>query len=205
MSLKHIISLIILIVIVGIAGYFTLMNDIDLFDPEETGTTVVQEIYKNTKPTNHSTEPISQCLTFCESDLDYPCCPDDFEEDCIEKGGVFRWTDMHPGGDFMHECFQEASDSGKACASAKECISGVCDLERALNAGMCALREKKIIKVKEVYSGEEFFTATYDCNTPTPGICEAARRNRENPGGKLHFFEMNGTTLTETLTSGPIH
>jgi hypothetical protein len=197
MSRKNSSFLIVLLIVIGVAGYFTITNNLQLFkqnDPIDI-----------TFPDTYTTEPLSQCITFCESDLDYPCCPDDFEENCIEKGDIFRWTDMHPGGDFMHECFQKAPDSGVACRNNEDCLSGVCDLEGAVLSKTCTLIEKELTGEKGVYYSEELFTATYSCPTPTPGMCGEARKNRKNPGGVSHFFKMDGSTLMETLTHGPIH
>ena len=230
MSQKHIISLIVLIVIVGATGYFTLTNDTDLFDPEETTTVVpeeevttfipetdttvvegafeeetivVQEV-EHTRPTNYTNEPLFECFTDCERRENFigECCSGTFKEDCIAAGDTFRWVDMHPGIGAKHQCFQTAPDTGNACSSNTDCLSGFCDLEIALEK--CILIEKTLTGGTNGALGKAFFKATHSCDTPTPGECTAARPNGTNPGGQLHSLQMKDMTLFEELMMGPI-
>jgi hypothetical protein len=157
---------------------------------------------------NYSTAPLMEC-SGCVDGKGWgnrSCCTADFDQNCLSKNGVLRFADLHPGPYIeLRSCFQKAPDAGKACASGTDCLSGVCDLENASKSDRCILISKNLTGEKNQYYGQEFFTATYSCRTDKPGICTEAIENRGNPGWALHYFEMNGTTLIETLTSGPIY
>jgi hypothetical protein len=133
------------------------------------------------------------------------CCTENFEKDCLADDGVVRWTDLHPAFTVLKGCFQKAPDAGKACASGDGCMSGVCDLESAIESNSCTLIKNESTGGQNQFGNQGFYTATYSCFTSKPGKCAETIENRVNPGGVLHYFSMNGTTLIETLQSGPIY
>jgi len=186
----NIILILTIVIFVGIAGYFVLMKN------SSTPAIISQ----------YSAEPLAECVE-CENGKTWnnkSCCTSNFEKDCISKNGVVRLTDLHPVFTFLRGCFQKAPDTGKECAIATDCLSGVCDLESAIKSSKCSLIKKELTGGKNKFSGQEFYTATYSCNTSTPGVCTETITNRTNPGGVSHFFKMDNKTLIETLTSGPI-
>ena len=154
-----------------------------------------------------NSEPFMQCAD-CSSGKAWnnlQCCSAGFDGECTSKNGVVRVSDLHPSSTWMKGCFQKASDAGKVCSSNKECSTGVCDLASAAASGNCTLIEKVFTGEKNRFSNQKFYTATYSCQTPTPGRCAEAIESRTNPGGVLHDFYMNGSTLIEIMASGPIY
>ncbi len=152
------------------------------------------------------TEPLMECVDCIEGETwnNKECCTSDFESECLKKNGLVRLSDLHPAFTTLKGCFQKAPDVGKECASESDCLSSVCDLESAITSNKCALIEKNLTGDKNQFGGEEFFTATYSCQTTKPGECLGTRRDKMNPGGVLHSYKMEGDTLIETVESGPI-
>jgi len=156
--------------------------------------------------TTYTTKPLAECKG-CENGQtsdNKPCCTASFEKDCASKNGVVRFSDLHPAPGVLKGCFPKAPDTGKECASGKDCLSGVCDLESAIKSNKCALIKKELTGGKNQYGKEEFYTASYSCGTTKPGACTETILNNTNPSGIKHTFEMNNETLIEILESGPI-
>jgi hypothetical protein len=193
------ILVLIIITCVSVAGYFTFTHTTN-----SSGSTTTPQ-----PPTGlgkYNTEPIVECVE-CVNGRSWnnkPCCTANFEKDCTSKNGVIRFTDLHPAFTILRSCFQKAPDTGKECASATDCLSGICDLESAIKNNKCSLIKKELASGKNQYYGQEFFTATYSCSVIKPGVCMETIENRLNPGGVSHSLRMNGKILIETLESGPI-
>jgi len=162
---------------------------------------VVSYFLLEKKSGNYSPEPFAECVECVNGETwnNQPCCSTNFEKDCTSKNGVIRWTDLHPVFTTLQGCFQKAPDTGKECASETDCLSGVCDLKSAIQSNQCTLIKKDMTDEENQY-----YTASYSCNTPKPGTCAEAVSNRVNPGGVRHTFIMDNKTLIETLKSGPI-
>ena len=160
---------------------------------------------------NYSTQPFMECVKCEKPDTttgweNKPCCADNFEEECSARGGVIRWSDLHPASTILKGCFQKAPDSGKACSSAKDCLSGVCVLQNAIDSGNCKLTKREY---RDAYGNKttvqtSYFTEQYSCNSVNPGICAETIENRSNPGGYSGSLEMEGKTLIKTQNPGPI-
>ena len=196
----NIILIVVVVILAGIAGYFVLVKK---SEPVVTSPTITQPPIGSKE---YSVEPISECVECVNGQTwnNKPCCTANFEKDCTSKNGVVRWSDLHPAFTVLRGCFQKAPDTGKECASGKDCLSGVCDLESAIKSNKCILIKKELTGGKNQYYGQEFYTATYSCGTPKPGACTETISNRVNPGGVSHTFKMDNKTLIETLESGPI-
>lgn len=152
--------------------------------------------------------PISECVECINGKTwdNKPCCNFSFEFKCSLANGVVRTSDLHPLlSTVLKGCYLKAPDTGKKCSGGQDCWSGICDLESAIKSKKCTLIKKELTGEKNRFGGDEFYTASYSCDSLNPGICTATIENNVNPGGKSHFFEMDGETLTETLTSGPIN
>ena len=151
----------------------------------------------------YNKKPIMSCYTCDEDETvawnDEPCCEYDFQNICSSRKGILRFNDMHPAPGDAQMCYQKAPDTWKACSIESDCLSWVCDLEYATTSGSCTLTKKE-------FSGEndEFYTATYSCTTPSPGVCREAPEGWINPGGFSHSFMMNDKILTEVLEEGAI-
>lgn len=182
----NVILIVVAVVLVGIAGYFALV--------------------KKSEPMEYSIEPISECVECVSGETwnNKQCCASSFEKDCISKNGVVRLFDLHPVFTVLRGCFQKAPDTGKECATATDCLSGVCDLESAIKSNKCSLIKKELTGGKNRFGGQEFYTATYSCKVIKPGVCTETITNGVNPGGVSHFFKMDNKTLIEELMSGPI-
>jgi hypothetical protein len=200
----NIIFIILVVVLAGTVGYFSFKQ---IVQPPPTSTEITPPVGPTTPPIDskkYTTEPIAECVP-CMDGLTWrnkPCCTDSFEENCASKDGVVRTFDLHPSWTFLKGCFQKAPDTGKECASGKDCLSGVCELESAIKSNRCTLIKKEFTGGKNQYHGEEFYTASYSCSTPKPGVCTETISNGRNPGGVSHTFEMNNKTLIEVLESG---
>ena len=160
----------------------------------------------------YSKDPIMTCYSYCEKDQtigwdNTPCCASNFENACQSKNGVLRTWDLHPvAPGWLNFCFQKAPDRWQACSINSDCLSGVCDLEYATTSSSCSLIKKEFSGEKNpYYNNIAFYTATYSCTTPSPGICLEAPENQVNPGGSHHSFEMNDKILTEVLEEGVIY
>jgi len=215
----NIILVIVVVAVLGVAGYFTLVKKPNPISQPPTTTPSINSTTTTTTPTTttkttqpptalskYNTEPIAECVE-CKNGQTWnnkPCCTANFEKDCSSKNGVVRFSDLHPVFTALRGCFQKAPDAGKACSSATDCLSGVCDLESAIKNNKCSLIKKELTGEKNQYYGQEFYTATYSCAVVNPGICTETIKNRTNPGGVSHTFRMDGKTLIETLESGPI-
>ena len=213
----NIVLILVVVALVSVAGYFTLLKKSNPISQQTTiipsinsTTTTPTTTNKTTQPpttlSKYSTEPIAECVE-CESGQTWnnkPCCTANFEKECSSKNGVVRFSDLHPAFTVLRDCFQKAPDADKACSSATDCLSGVCDLESAIQNNKCSLIKKELTGGKNQYYGQEFYTATYSCATVKPGVCTETIENRTNPGGVSHTFKMDGKTLIETLESGPI-
>ncbi|MDD5626311.1 MAG: hypothetical protein PHG83_04080 [Patescibacteria group bacterium] len=158
-------------------------------------------------PTNYSTEPFAECVDCRNGETwdNKPCCTDSFLKDCESQNGVVRFRDLHPVFSALRGCYQKAPDTGKECAVGTDCLSGGCDLESAIKSNKCNLIKKELTGGKNQYGNEEFYTATYSCETVKPGICTEAIGNQGNPGGLSHFFKMDNKILIETLGPGFIN
>ncbi len=121
-----------------------------------------------------------------------PCCTDNFESECLAENGVVRWSDLHPAFTVLYGCFQKAPDTGEECASGIDCMSGVCNLENAIQSNKCALTKKELTGDENQYGDERFYIATYSCIINKPGECTETIENRKNPGGVYHNFKMEG-------------
>ncbi|MDP1710558.1 MAG: hypothetical protein Q8L46_01300 [candidate division WWE3 bacterium] len=197
----NIILIVVVVVLVGITGYFVLVKKSGPITQQQTPTPSA-----TSGSENYSTEPFAECVE-CENGKTWnnkPCCTDSFEKDCAFKNGTIRWSDLHPVFTVLKGCFQKAPEAGKECASGNDCLSGVCDLESAIKSNRCSLIKKELTGGKNQYYGQEFYTASYFCNTINPGVCTETIPNRVNPGGVNHTFEMDNKILIETLESGPI-
>jgi len=151
--------------------------------------------------------PITECIVCQEGKTwdNKPCCTNSFDSECKTKNGVIRTTDLHPVlNSTLKGCFQKAPDTGKACAEGRDCLSGVCSLESAIQSNKCNLTKKELTGEKSRYNDVEFYIATYSCNDATPGVCTETIEDELNPGGVSHTFIMEGSKLVETLSSGPI-
>lgn len=129
----------------------------------------------------------------------HPCCTDTFDSDCEAQGGVVEYSDLHPVYTSLKGCFKIAPDAGHLCATNKDCLSQTCDLEYGVTSGACALIDTVVTDQEE-----DFWIKTYECTTSSPGRCMETRESRRNPGGVSHYFQIEGTTLTEIRESGPI-
>ncbi len=220
-----IILIVLVVVLAGTVGYIALKKPVIQTPPtpiettspigQKDQTTPTISTPTKTTPTSttplvnskkYTTEPLAECVQ-CENGQTWnnkPCCTASFEKDCASKNGIVRLSDLHPVFTFLKGCFQKAPDTGKECASGKDCLSGVCDLESAVKSNKCTLITKELTDGKNQYGEEEFYTASYSCSTPKPGACTETIPNRTNPGGVSHTFEMNNKTLIEILESGPI-
>ncbi len=220
----NIILTIVIVALLGMVGYFAWIFHIDkksepiiqqpiitstvnsITTTTPTTTTPTTTHQSSTDSDKYDPEPIAECVECVKGETlnNKPCCTNNFEKDCISKNGVVRWTDLHPVFTLLIGCFRKAPDAGKNCASANDCLSGVCDLESAIKFNRCGLI-KKDFTGKHPFSGEKFYyTATYSCNTTKPGRCTEARENRDNPAGVSHTFKMNNKILIEILEPGPI-
>jgi hypothetical protein len=203
-SFANIIFIILVVVLAGTVGYFSFK---EIVQPPPTSTKTAST--PTTPPIDskkYTTEPIAECVRCIDGQTwnNKPCCTDSFEKNCASKDGVVRTSDLHPVFTFLKGCFQKAPDTGKECASGKDCLSGVCDLESAIKSNRCTLIKKELTGGKNQFYGQEFYTASYSCSTPKPGVCTETISNGSNPGGVSHTFEMNNKTLIEILESGPI-
>jgi len=166
------------------------------------------ETATSTPSDKYSTDPISECVSCVNGKTwdNKPCCTDDFEKDCTSNNGVVRFSDLHPVFTWILGCFQKAPDTGKACSVATDCLSGVCDLESAIKSNKCILINKEFTGEKNRFNNsQEFYIATYSCNTTKPGVCAETITSKNNPGGANHTFKMDDKTLIEILESGPIY
>lgn len=204
--MKKIIFVLLGVCIVGVFGYFVFASESfrSLF-PAKNGFGS-REVSSHAASGTYNANPMMECVRCIDGQTweNKPCCTDAFEQACYSKNGVVRTEDLHPEFTVLMNCFRKASDAGKACASAGDCLSGVCDLESALQNERCVLINKE--ESQEDYPSFEnhFYTATYDCSSDFPGMCTEARENGVNSGGETHTFTMQGKTLTEKLLPGPI-
>ena len=151
---------------------------------------------------NYSINPVFECIDCMDGDAPgySPCCTSSFESDCLHRNGVVRLWDMRPAWTYTRGCYQKAPDAGKACASGKECMSGVCYLAGAILQKKCNLIQKDVSREPTPTGAEKFFfNATYSCSTDKPGECLETVENSGNPGGIVHRFKMDGNTLIEIL------
>jgi hypothetical protein len=152
---------------------------------------------------NFSTEPIMQCVECMDGKTwdDQPCCDDDFASKCEDKDGVVRSRDLHPVFTYLNACFKKAPDAGNACATNKECMSGLCDLQSPINNNVCTLIERE---ERGKSFGRDLYTAKYSCPSSSPGICAEAVASLGNPGGSSRSLKMEGNILIDNVSSGPI-
>lgn len=154
----------------------------------------------------YTSVPLAECVECRDGQTwkDRPCCTGEFEKDCAAKKGVVRSRDLHPLFTVLKGCFRRAPDAGKACASAADCLSGVCDLKNAVVHQRCELTERKLTGGKDPNSGKPYYEATYSCMTERPGACAETIEDMPNPAGVSHVLGMRGRTLVEQWQSGPV-
>ena len=186
----NIVLMVVIITLAGIAGYFALVRKLE----------PVTQL-----PTQYSTEPFMECVECINGKTwnNKPCCTANFEKNCTSKNGVTVWTDLHPAFTVLRGCYQKAPDTGKECISETDCLSGVCDLESAVKSDKCELIKKELTGGS--FAGQQFYIATYSCNTAKPGKCAETIKNRVNPGSISPYFRMDNNILIETLEPGPIY
>jgi hypothetical protein len=152
---------------------------------------------------NYSINPVFECIDCIDSDApgNVPCCTSRFESDCLRRNGIVRLWDMHPAWTYTRGCYQKAPDTGKACASGKECMSGVCYLASGIGQKKCTLIKKDVSneRTPSVAAEKFFFNATYSCTTDKQGECLETIEDSGNPMGINHLFKMDGNTLIEIL------
>jgi len=163
-------------------------------------------IFKNYAKTsaNYDGKPLAECVQCINNKTwdNKPCCDTNFSRTCSTKNGVIRFRDLHPDfSGILQSCYQIAPDSGAACASGKDCLSGFCNLSDAITSKICSLT-KKDITGRNQSGSEVFFTATYSCSVKNPGKCASAIENISNPAGVSHYFKMDGKNLIEIQESG---
>jgi len=154
---------------------------------------------------NYNSKPLMECVQCIDNKTweNKPCCDRDFSGLCSDKEGVIRFRDLHPlFSGLLQACYQKAPDIGTACASGKDCLSGVCNFSNAIASKVCSLTKKDITGRSQL-GNEEFFTATYSCSTKNPGKCAAAIENISNSAGVSHYFKMDGNNLVEVQEPGP--
>jgi hypothetical protein len=193
--IESIIFIVIVMALVLIAGYFVLIKKSETITPPLIDSK------------NYSTEPFAECVECRNGETwdNKPCCTDSFDKDCTSKNGVNRFFDLHPMFTTLRGCFRKAPDTGKACSSGTDCLSGVCDLESAIKSDKCSLIKKEFTGERNRYNqSQEFFTATYSCSSDKPGACAETIRNEINPGGANHTFNLVGKTIVEVLEPGMI-
>ncbi len=134
----------------------------------------------------------------------YSCCDDSFKEMCSSKNGSIAYSDLHPVyAGSAGDCIIKASDEGKACSAGTECESGSCYISTEEKKN-CDLVELKKEGESNQYGNEDFFRATYKCETEKPGKCTLNARGRKNPGGVDYYFKVEDGKLLEIMTGGVI-
>ncbi|MBI2449368.1 hypothetical protein HYV49_03665 [Candidatus Pacearchaeota archaeon] len=70
-----------------------------------------------------------------------------------------------------YECYQKSDDAGTNCRTDADCGSYNCNLQTAVDSGICVL-----IKTDKNFT-EETYIYTYNCASTQPGLCGEIPRN----------------------------
>ncbi len=161
------IVIIILIAIILVAGFW-----IVFFNKNKIAGYVINE-NKRPKPIDTLNVPLNtsenQNQIPTEEELKETQEYQSFASSCGNNGGGVLVT--IGSGSATFECYQKAEDSGNSCRTDADCGSYNCNLQAAVDNGVCVL-----IKTDKNFT-DETYVYTYYCPTSKPGVCGEIPRN----------------------------
>lgn len=164
------IIVIVLIVVILVAGFW-----IAFFNRDKIGKNILGYVInenKRPKPIDTLTVPINNTegqLKPSEEKLKETQEYQSFASSCGSSGGGVLIT--VGSGSVTYECYQISDDAGKSCRTDSDCGSYNCNLQAAVDNGVCVL-----IKTDKNFA-DETYTYTYNCESSSPGICGEIPRN----------------------------
>lgn len=92
-----------------------------------------------------------------------------FQASCIAQGGNVL-TDVNESN-IIFECYGLSSDAGKPCRTDVDCGSYNCNLQVAIDLGVCTVTKT------DKYFDNQTYIYSYICSNSKPGLCGEIPRN----------------------------